>query len=186
MPFRSSPSAATDAALLSSEEVIARLEQGFRENAMLAFDADGTLWSGDIGVETFETVLERRALRQHALEALQAEAQLYDVPLYADVNDQARQLHEAYQGGRYPEERAFPMMAWVFAGFRTDEMRAFGRDVIEKRALSTRIHREILPIVHWAARRGLPVYVVSVSQVHVVRVAVERLLPVVNDVIAND
>src|SRR6266542_3806567 len=115
MPFRSSPSAATDAALLSSEEVIARLEQGFRENAMLAFDADGTLWSGDIGVETFETVLERRALRQHALEALQAEAQLYDVPLYADVNDQARQLHEAYQGGRYPEERAFPMMAWVFA-----------------------------------------------------------------------
>jgi phosphatidylglycerophosphatase C len=179
MPFRSSSSEAGDTPVLSSEEVIARLEQAFVPNAILAFDADGTLWSGDIGVETFEALLEKRAVRREALEALQAEARRFGVPLDDDPSDQARKLYDAYQGGRYPEDQAFPMMAWVFAGFRTSEMQAFGREIVKKRSLSTRLHPEVLPILRWGAARGLSIYVVSASQAPVVRVAIELLhLPV--------
>ncbi|HEX9295950.1 MAG TPA: HAD family hydrolase [Polyangiaceae bacterium] len=184
MPFRSSRSPASGTPVLASDEVIALLDEGLSPNAMLAFDADGTLWSGDIGVETFESVLDKRALRRDALEALQAEARLYRVPLHDDPNDQARQLHDAYQHGAYPEERAFPMMAWAFAGFRTNEMRAFGREVVQDGALATRVHPEVLPILRWAAKRALPVYVVSASQAGVVRVAVELLQLPITDVFA--
>ena len=49
-------------ALVTSADVIARLEAlaasiaGAPSDALLAFDADGTLWSGDVGIDNFEGV----------------------------------------------------------------------------------------------------------------------------------
>jgi phosphoserine phosphatase len=71
------------------------------------------------------------------------------------------------------------MMAWAFAGFREDEARAFGLEVVEAVGLASRLHPEAVPILHWARANALPLYVVSASCAIVVRAALERLaLPV--------
>src|SRR5256885_1362526 len=85
--------------VLSPEDVVARLAEGASPGAALAFDADGTLWSGDIGIDAFEALLEKRGVRGLALSALRTEAQSFDVLLHDDPNDQARELYLAYQRG---------------------------------------------------------------------------------------
>ena len=61
--------------VLSPEDVVARLAEGASPGAALAFDADGTLWSGDIGIDAFEALLEKRGVRGLALSSLRTEAQ---------------------------------------------------------------------------------------------------------------
>ena len=165
--------------LVSSEEVISRLSERASPGAAVAFDADGTLWSGDIGVDTFESLLERRAVRAEAGPALRREAESHGLEAASDPNDAARTLYQAYERGSYPESRAFQMMAWAFAGYREAEARAFGLEVIERVGLAARMHPEVTPILRWAATRSIPVFVVSASPTLVVRAAIERLaLPV--------
>src|SRR5262245_26160637 len=56
MSSRHGPPARPEAStleLVSSDEVVARLSADVPFGAVLAFDADGTLWSGDIGIDTF-------------------------------------------------------------------------------------------------------------------------------------
>jgi phosphatidylglycerophosphatase C len=165
--------------IVSSEDVIARLEEAASTEAVIAFDADGTLWSGDIGIDTFEALLERRAVKPAALSALRREAEAHGVTTHDDPTAAARALYGAFKRGVYPESRAFQMMTWVFAGYREEEVRAFGLGVIEAVSLSARIHPEILPLVRWAPSRSIPNVVVSASCSIVVKAAIERLgLPV--------
>jgi HAD superfamily phosphoserine phosphatase-like hydrolase len=145
----------------------------------IAFDADGTLWSGDIGVDTFEAMLERRAMRKEATLALLREARAHGIDAPEDPTEAARALYRAFAQGAYPESDAFQMMAWAFAGYREDEASSFAIDVIEQVGLRARLHPEVLPILRWAEARAVPVFVVSASAGLVVRAAIERLaLPV--------
>ena len=48
-------------------------------------------------------------------------------------------------------------------------------DLIEKKALASRIHQELLGIVMWARRERVPFYVVSASPEWIVVPAIERL-----------
>ena len=165
--------------IVSTEDVIARLAEAVTPGAAVAFDADGTLWSGDIGIDTFEAMLERRAVRPDALPALRREAEAHGVPTPDDPAAAARALYKAFASGVYPEIRAFQMMAWVFAGYREQEARTFALEVIDAVSLAGRVHAEILPIVQWVSDRSIPLLVVSASSTIVVRAAIERLkLPV--------
>jgi phosphoserine phosphatase len=131
--------------------------------AILAFDADGTLWSGDVGVDLFETLLARSAVREPAHAALVAEAQAFGVPADGDATRVAAALYQAFQQERYPEDRAFAMMAWALAGYRSEETAALAREVIRQGKLDERIHARIRPILDWACREGVAAYVVSAS-----------------------
>ena len=63
-------------ALISGAGVIARLEALAASigrapgETLLAFDADGTLWSGDVGIDNFEALLDTRAVLPAALPML--------------------------------------------------------------------------------------------------------------------
>jgi phosphatidylglycerophosphatase C len=161
--------------LVSSSEVVARLTHDVPPGAVLAFDADGTLWRGDIGIDVFTALLEVRGVKSAAGAALRDEAKRYDVNAPSNPTETARALGRAFEDETYAEERAFAMMAWVFAGYSEKDARAFALDVIEKRSLAERIHPEVLPILAWAKSRSVPVYVVSASATMIVRAAVERL-----------
>jgi len=169
---------------VSSDEIVARLGGEAPKNAIIAFDADGTLWSGDIGVDTFETLLTERAVRNDALPALRQEARDSQLELCDDPNDQARILYDAFQKGLYAEERAFAMMAWAFAGYLPEEMQAFAARVVDRVGLRDRLHGEVLPVMAWADKYGLPLYVVSASPTLVVRTAVLALELPIDDVFA--
>src|SRR3954467_10855524 len=127
-----STAAETPLLVVSSDEIVTRLGGEAPKDAIIAFDADGTLWSGDIGVDTFEMLLAERAIREAALSALRDEAESAQLRLASDANDQARILYEAFQKGTYPEERAFSTMAWAFAGYLPEEVRAFAARVVER------------------------------------------------------
>jgi HAD superfamily phosphoserine phosphatase-like hydrolase len=160
--------------LLSSDEVVSRLAELVVPGAALAFDADGTLWSGDIGIDAFEHLLERRAVRPEAVSALRHEAESYGLTA-SGATEMARALYEAFASGVYPESPAFQMMAWVFAGYTEAEARDMSLEVVEKVGLAARLHPEILPVLRWATDNGVRVLVVSATSSIVIRAAVERL-----------
>jgi phosphoserine phosphatase len=168
----------------SSAEIVARLGGDAPKDSVIAFDADGTLWSGDIGIDTFEAMLAERAIRSEALPSLRDEARAAEITLLDDANDQARALYEAFQRGTYAEERAFPMMAWAFAGYTQREATAFASEVVERVGLRNRLHPEVLPVIDWAVKYAMPMYVVSASPDVVVRAAIDALHLPIQDVFA--
>ena len=171
--------------LVTSDDTIARLDALARAEGrphgeqILAFDADGTLWSGDVGIDNFEALLAQGAVRPAALAALREAAAASSVPLVSDATAQARILYEAYERDAVPEETAFRVMACAFASFREPEVRKFALDVAEASGLRARLHPEVVPIVRWAERQGIPRYVVSASHGIVVKSCIDLLrLPI--------
>jgi phosphoserine phosphatase len=139
---------------------------------IVATDADGTLWSGDVGEDLFEAVLHAGGLREEAREALAREAEQHDVAASGDANAIAAALYAAFQGSRYPQDRAFAMMAWAFAGYSTTEVDAFAGEVIARRGLTERFRPELRAALEFASARGIEVIVVSASPFAIVAAGV--------------
>ncbi|WP_153824242.1 haloacid dehalogenase-like hydrolase [Polyangium spumosum] len=144
-------------------------------DAVLAFDADGTLWKGDVGNDLFEALIAAEAVREEARAALLVEARAACSTEDGSTTTIARGLFAALAAGTYDEARAFAMMAWVFAGYSLDEARAFARRAIEARGLEARLHRFLQPILAWAEAENVPVWVVSASPRWIVEMGVAFL-----------
>ena len=145
------------------------------EDAVLAFDADGTLWAGDVGNDLFETLIEEQAVREEARAALIVEAHAAGSKADGSTAAIAQGLYAALAAGTYDEARAFAMMAWVFAGFSLDEARLFARRAVEARGLEARLHRFLSPVFTWAEAEKVPVWVVSASPRWIVEIGVALL-----------
>ena len=163
--------------VLTAAQIIERLGAALRprEKPILAFDADGTLWEGDVGDNLFEALLSRRAVRAEAAPALREEALRHGVTLANDPSEQAALLFAAHRMGKLPDEAAFAMMAWAFAGFRADEMYAFAERVVSASGLEGRLHAELGPVLRWAREAGVETFIVSASPRAVVEQAARRL-----------
>lgn len=142
---------------------------------VLATDADGTIWDGDVGVDIFEALLAAEGVREAALPALKAEAAAYGVEAAGSPTAWARALYAAFSGERYAHEHAFAMMAWVFAGWHEDEVSAFATKVLDEGAITSRIRPEMKEIFRWAEHRSVPIYVVSASPIAIVALGARRL-----------
>lgn len=174
------PTSATGAPLLTHlpvGEVITRLdaEHDRASGGVLATDADGTIWDGDVGVDIFESLLAAEGVREAARATLLAEAAKYGVATEGSPTELARALYAAFSGERYPHEHAFAMMAWVFAGWHRDEVSAFAAKVLDDGRIAERIRPEMKEIFRWAERRGVPIYVVSASPLAIVELGARRL-----------
>lgn len=141
-------------------------------SVVMAFDGDGTLWSGDVGEDLFRAAVRDEFLYDDALPALQAEAQRHQVPLSSavDANVVARELMAAYLAGQYPERETCGMMTWCYAGRTLAEVEALAAAVLEEEALGSRLHDELSPILEWARSRGVRCVLISASP----RAVVER------------
>jgi len=154
--------------VVSASELRLRLEQirlSVAGPTALAFDADGTLWSGDVGFDLFKAALAARALRPAAREALADEA--HAAGLFVgdaeDANEIALRLFAAWAAGDVSDERAFRMMAWAFAGHGEDEMLAFAEAAQLASGLAARLHGPVREIISWAHEADIEVWVVSAS-----------------------
>jgi len=156
-------------------ELQALLGDADPRRAVIAFDGDGTLWSGDVGEDLFYAATRESYLLDDARPALLAEAQRYRVSLPArdDVNAIASELMGAYLRGEYPERETCAMMAWCYAGRTPREVAEFARRVLEEEELSSRLHTELAPIISWARSIGLPLVTISASPRAVVEIAGE-------------
>lgn len=154
------------------EELRALLGDTDPAQAVVAFDGDGTLWSGDVGEDLFHAALRESFLREEALSSLRAEAERHGVALgeAGDANAVARVLFEAYLAGAYPERDTCAMMTWCYAGRSLTELAAFAAAVLHAEGLSRRLSPELQPILEWCDRARVRRVLVSASP----RVIVEQ------------
>lgn len=130
---------------------------------VFAFDADGTLWSGDVGEDVFHEAVGRALLREEARPALAREASAYGLEASGSPNQLAQRLYDAHLTGGYPERSAYAMMAWCYAGFSLSELLSLTREAFERTRLAQRLHPELVPIFELARATGVRIVIVSAS-----------------------
>src|SRR5262245_2090812 len=164
---------------VSARELLQRLEREHSAagpgRAIVTFDADGTLWSADTGVELFGALVDADGIREVAREALAAEATSIGINARGSANDIGRSLLCAFDEGRYDEERGLSMMAWAFAGWTVAEVEAFTNEVLDRSAFDRRVHTALRPILDWTVERCIETWICSASPIAVVRVACARV-----------
>jgi phosphatidylglycerophosphatase C len=150
---------------VSPGQLITELDQrvpGDRPSA-LAFDADGTLWSGDVGDDVFRYAVAHGRLREPARREIDHQAQSRGFEVFADLNHTAQHLFDAYVAGLYPERDICELMTWCYAGHTLSEMRELAREALEATKHAHRLHLELGPVLEFARGRGLRTIVVSAS-----------------------
>jgi phosphoserine phosphatase len=141
---------------------------------VLAFDGDGTLWSGDVGEDLFRAATRESFLLEAGLPALISEAERYHVPLgpaEGDANGVARALFASYLAGQYPERETCAMMTWCYAGRRVREVEALAALVLAHEDLKGRLTHELAPILQWGRDTGVRCVLISASPRAVVEAA---------------
>lgn len=161
---------------IGTRALLERLEQlcEGQAAAAVAFDGDGTLWSGDVGEDVFHHAMRHRLLREEALPALRAAAKQHDVPCEGDANDVAQRIFDAYVAGKYPEREVCAVMTWCYAGMPATEFEEHCRAVLTQHRISERLHGELDPIFVFARKKGVRVVVVSASPRAMVEIAAQH------------
>lgn len=171
---------AVTVARITTEALLGQLAAFTRDTAqggIVAFDADGTLWSGDVSDDVFMNSTEAGLLRATARPALAALADRYGVSYAPDAASApiARALFTSYQAGGVPELDAYAMMAWCYAGYTLAELHDLARSVLDSAGLERRLNPNLLPVLEWTRRSGLSAWVVSASPLPILEVAVQSL-----------
>jgi len=144
--------------------------------AALAFDGDGTLWRGDVGEDFFHAVVEHGDLRPVAVEAMCAVGRAAGLDRM-DIHDGgvavARRVFDGYLHQRVAEDVICELIAWVCAGWREAEVKAFAAEVLVRGDLASRRHAELAAIIEWARASGrdLELFLVSASPRPIVEAA---------------
>jgi phosphoserine phosphatase len=130
---------------------------------VLAFDADGTLWTGDVSDDVFLCACREGWLLEAVRPALRLLAESIGVGSAGSASQIALRLFEATQQGLFDECTLFAMMAWCYAGRTASELTDYAAKVLSREALARRMRPELEPILVWARRSHLPCVVVSAS-----------------------
>lgn len=165
-------------------EAIALLDEQVKAEpgGAIAFDGDGTLWSGDIGEDFFEALLDDGTLSESAHSALAQEASEQGLDVTGGAVAIGRRIHAAYLAGTFPEERVCEIMAWACAGWKRAEIDTFAERLLgQKLGLDGRLHGEAIDVVTWARDRGVATFLVSASPRPIVEQAARRVgIPLAN------
>ena len=153
--------------LVRAAELIAALEPRLSSasagTSALAFDADGTLWSGDVGDDVFRFAVSHDRLREDARAEVERQAVTRGFPVFANVNRTAEHLFDMYVAGRYPERDICELMTWCYAGHSLAEMRELALEALEAAKHAQRLHEELRPVLEFARSRGARTVVISAS-----------------------
>ncbi len=147
------------------ETVRLRLREAARRSpsGAVAFDGDGTLWSGDVGEDFLEALLAEDAFSAEAAELFRTDAAGFNVPARGGAKAQLEAIFEAYGHGRFPEDRICELIALAVAGRATAEIDAFSTHLVETRGLAARLHGESVALLDEARGLGLEAFLVSAS-----------------------
>jgi phosphoserine phosphatase len=172
----------------SARELIVELERlkGDSQASALAFDADGTLWSGDVSEDVFSRAVADGLIKSDAADALARTAAEAGIATDGTVSDIAAHVFAAYREGRYPEREVCEMMTWCYAGWSPRELAEYARVVLEAANLGARLNRGLEPILDWARAAGVKTVVVSASPRLIVEVAASLWHFAASDIAASD
>jgi phosphatidylglycerophosphatase C len=142
---------------------------------VLAFDGDGTLWTGDVADDVVDALLEQRRVREPAAAALQAasaehfgraEPERDPYVLFA-------KLHAEDRAGRLSHLRMCEVIGQLLAGWGVDEFHAFCMDTLRRSGLRDRLIAEAWALRATGVELGHRVLVISASPAPVVAAACE-------------
>lgn len=153
--------------LLKKDAIRARLAELLDADPSggVVFDADGTLWSCDVGCIVFDYACAQGRFKEEALPALAdfAKAQGIAHGLPSDVNSVARHLKEAFYKGRIQERAFAEMQVWAYVGFNEQEFRVFVGEALSEGRHQEMLHEPVLEIAAWAKTQGARTVIVSAS-----------------------
>jgi len=172
---------------VSPEQLVLELESRLRADrpSALAFDADGTLWSGDVGEDVFRFAVGHGRLREATRAALERQAKSYGFECFPDLNATAMELFEAYLDGRYPEREICELMTWCFAGHTLAEMRDLAAEALVFAGHAQRLNEELRPVLDFARESQLRTIVISASPRVTVEVAASSWGFAAHDIVAS-
>src|SRR6476620_4503559 len=93
----------------------------------IAFDADGTLWSGDVGEDVFLHATDHGLIREAARDELRRVARAHGIDDAGSASEVARAVFDAYRRGVVGELLACEVMTWCYAGHTPEELTAIAR-----------------------------------------------------------
>ncbi len=167
------------------EELSRALQE--EERAIVAFDADGTLWSDDVGSLVFEYALSEALLHEDASDALGEVLREVEpgVTLPSGSVRRAQKLLELYEHRTIGDKTMAEVQVWAYAGLRETEAWALTETAL---ALSPRhsVRRDaVFALVERARAQGARVVIVSASPEWVVASAARDLGFAPEDVIGG-
>ncbi len=143
----------------------------------VVFDADGTLWSHDVGCMVFDYTLKNGEFRGQALSLLLEEGRRCGLEMKAasTAHDAARLLQEAWYRGDYAERSAAEMQVWAYAGYAEDEFRQLARSALAEGGHEQTLHTDVLALAEWVREQGGEAFIVSASPLWVIQEATSAL-----------
>lgn len=162
-----------------NHETVDRIEARLRDlvsnldaaRPVAAFDGDGTLWSGDVGEDFLEGLLEENAFTDVADQLFTRECAHAELSSVGGPRDKLGRLFEAYTKGNFSEERICELIAVAVAGRPLDDVRAFVEHVLDRKKLNERLHEETVELLARVRSLGIEPFVVSASPLVVVEAA---------------
>ena len=148
---------------------------------LLAFDADGTLWTGDAGEDVFVHAIQEGFLKDaHIEEALRDVAQDAKLSPEGSVAELCTRIFDAYNTGSFDERLVCEVMTWCYAGHSVQDMRGFAEEALHGEApgrvpLADRFNASLVAILEWARERGCRCVIVSASPKFVLDAGAARL-----------
>lgn len=130
---------------------------------VLAFDADGTLWSGDVSDDVFLAACKEGWLLEGVRPSLTIQASELGIATTGSASEIALRLFEAGQEGALDECTLFATMAWCYAGRTLQELTDYAANVLMRMSLPQRLRSEMTEVLQWARRRNVHCVVVSAS-----------------------
>lgn len=149
---------------LTGESIIERLNTRLDSKpALVAFDADGTLWSGDVSDDVFLSACREEWLLEAALPALSKQAESLHLGASGTASQLGLALFEAQKLGLLQEIDLYAIMTWCYAGRSEGELTEYAKTVLLREGLVGRLRRELSPVLKWARQCNLHCIVVSAS-----------------------
>jgi phosphoserine phosphatase len=149
---------------LTGESLIERLAARLDSKpALLAFDADGTLWSGDVSDDVFLSACREGWLLEAALPALIEQAESLRLDASGTASQLGLALFEAQKLGLLQEIDLYAIMTWCYAGRSICELTEYAKTVLLREGFVGRLRRELSSVLKWARQSNLHCIVVSAS-----------------------
>lgn len=138
---------------------------------VLAFDGDGTLWTGDVAEDVIHAMLHGRRLRDNVTPLLLEEAVKVGYQGAHDPHALLEYVLAQDHAGKVDHERTCELIGALLAGFSTQEFHTAAFAMLQEAKLRERLIGETWELLRFGRTLGHRILVVSASPLAVVDAA---------------
>jgi phosphatidylglycerophosphatase C len=162
--------------LVTIAELITRLDElSHGQPCNLAFDGDGTLWSGDVSNDVFLSACRSNWFLEGVRLPLLRILSERNLATEGSIGQLLEGLFLGEQQGTIEEQLLFEIMTWCYAGRSIEELSAYAARTLAALGIEGRVRWAYRPLLDWAMGHGHSCWLVSASPWPIVRVVAKRL-----------